>query len=46
MSSVKLRPLPIYANTMVDISKDEANLQSTDAKKTPENLVPQQVRCK
>lgn len=46
MSSEKLRPLPIYANVMSDISKHEAYLESSDAKKTPANLVPQQVRCK
>lgn len=32
VSSVKLRPLPIYANVMSDVSKHEANLQSSDAK--------------
>lgn len=39
MSSEKLRPLPIYANVMSDISKHEAYLESSDAKK------PQQIWC-
>lgn len=37
MSSVKLRPLQIYANVMSDISKHEANLQSSDAKRPRES---------
>lgn len=36
MSSVKLRPFQTYANVLSDISKHEANLQSSDARKPRE----------
>lgn len=39
VSSVKLRPLPIYANSMSDTSKHEANIRSSDAKN------PQWIWC-